>query len=411
MAKGSCSNNYEEARKLRLEENKKRFQDLGISTISKKLTEIVSASPAKKSQNRLYRPKSKTIVVVEPRRSSRARNQVPSYREEFGTDLPNLRKSSRSIPSSWASYIARPLEEIKEATNQERNHALEAAEALQINLNSSKPSFIKSMVRSHVYSCFWLGLPSRFCEEHLPKTVYNMVLEDEEGSEYEAVYIGSRTGLSGGWRAFALEHKLDDGDALVFELVEAARFKVYIVRAFPDAYEEEKEEENNTLVEEENMHLSKATKESKAANNRESEPKTKKQKCATVCETKESKSSEESLLESSIEKDAKPQRTNVSRKTKSSQKKMPKKSELPTTPDSAAKIETPKPKATIRNTRSSQKTMQKISEVSTTLELKEEAQVKTTKKELVQEDDIKLKKVKSVGRPRKNPAPKNPVSK
>lgn len=54
------------------------------------------------------------------------------------------------------SYIARPLDEIKEATKEERLCALEAAEAIQINLNSSNPSFIKSMVRSHVYSCFWL---------------------------------------------------------------------------------------------------------------------------------------------------------------------------------------------------------------------------------------------------------------
>jgi hypothetical protein len=76
------------------------------------------------------------------------------------------------------------------------------------------------------YLLFFQGLPSRFCEEHLPKTVYNMTLEDEDGSEYDAVYIGTRSGLSGGWRAFALEHKLDDGDALVFELVEPARFKV-----------------------------------------------------------------------------------------------------------------------------------------------------------------------------------------
>jgi len=56
-----------------------------------------------------------------------------------------------------------------------------------------------------------------------------MVLEDENGLEYEAVYIGKRSGLSGGWRAFALDHKLDDGDALVFELIEASRFKVIFV--------------------------------------------------------------------------------------------------------------------------------------------------------------------------------------
>ncbi|PNX93409.1 B3 domain-containing protein [Trifolium pratense] len=118
MAKGCSSNNYEEARKKRLEENKKRhfglclnyacvaildiaetvvkccrldcscsdiinldvvaqFEDLGISKILTKVT-----SPAKKSQNRLPRLKLKTNEEVEPRRSSRPRNQVTSYTEE-----------------------------------------------------------------------------------------------------------------------------------------------------------------------------------------------------------------------------------------------------------------------------------------------------------------------------------------
>lgn len=70
------------------------------------------------------------------------------------------------------------------------------------------------------------GLPSKFCGDHLPKTLLDMVLEDENGTEYGAIYIGKRTGLSGGWRGFALDHKLDDGDALVFELIEPTRFKV-----------------------------------------------------------------------------------------------------------------------------------------------------------------------------------------
>lgn len=73
---------------------------------------------------------------------------------------------------------------------------------------------------------FLKGLPTKFCENHLPASVVHMELEDETGKEYEAIYIGKRTGLSGGWRAFALEHKLDDGDAVVFELVEPTRFKV-----------------------------------------------------------------------------------------------------------------------------------------------------------------------------------------
>ena len=99
MAKGcsTTSNKNEAAREQRLEENKKRFEDLGILKISKTLNKI--ASPAKKSTNRLFRPKSKTNVVMEPMRSSRARNSVPSYVEEFGTDLPHLRKRSKSKSS------------------------------------------------------------------------------------------------------------------------------------------------------------------------------------------------------------------------------------------------------------------------------------------------------------------------
>ena len=54
------------------------------------------------------------------------------------------------------SYLARPLEEVKLASYQNRASAFKAAEKLQTNLKSGNPSFVKSMVRSHVYSCFWL---------------------------------------------------------------------------------------------------------------------------------------------------------------------------------------------------------------------------------------------------------------
>lgn len=154
-----------------------------------------------------------------------------------------MRKRLRTSSSGWESYVARPLDEIKIATYEERARAYKAAEKLQSSLQPGNPSFVKSMVRSHVYSCFWLGLPSRFCEEYLPKTLVGMVLEDENGAECDAVYIGKRAGLSGGWRGFALERKLDDGDALVFELVEPARFKIYIIRASSISSQEHEEED------------------------------------------------------------------------------------------------------------------------------------------------------------------------
>ncbi|CAH9075327.1 unnamed protein product [Cuscuta epithymum] len=247
MAKGNKTNSYEETRKQQLLDNQKRLQDLGILKISKSLSNLAKSDKKVRAQQKV-RQKSNAAYMLEPRRSTRARNPVPSYRENLDVlELPSLRKRSR-FSSSWASYLARPIEEVRVASYEERSQAFKAAEKLQSNLQSGNPSFVKSMVRSHVYSCFWLGLPTRFCEDHLPKSTTDMVLEDEEGAEFDAVFISKRTGLSGGWRAFALEHKLDDGDALVFDLVEPTKFKVYIVKASHSSsqvneIEEEGEEE------------------------------------------------------------------------------------------------------------------------------------------------------------------------
>ncbi|KAM3383888.1 hypothetical protein ACQJBY_008502 [Aegilops geniculata] len=62
---------------------------------------------------------------------------------------------------------------------------------------------------------FWLGLPSGFCNKHLPKEDTTFVLEDEDGHSYDAKYLGAKQGLSGGWRGFAINHDI----------------KVYILRA------------------------------------------------------------------------------------------------------------------------------------------------------------------------------------
>nr|GMD20233.1 putative B3 domain-containing protein At5g58280 [Ipomoea batatas] len=197
-------------------------KDLGISKISKSLSDL--AKSEKKSPAKKVRQKRNEVYMLEPRRSSRARNPVPSYRDEIDVELLSFRKRSK-LGSSWASYLARPIEEVKTASYEERCKALKEAEELQSNLQSENPSLVKSM-----------GLPTRFCENHLPKSTVDIVLEDEEGAEYEAVYISKRTGLSGGWRAFALDHKLDDGDALVFDLVEPTKFKVGCLVLDPNSH-------------------------------------------------------------------------------------------------------------------------------------------------------------------------------
>ncbi|PWA52371.1 DNA-binding pseudobarrel domain-containing protein [Artemisia annua] len=213
--------------------------ELGILKISRNLSELSKSE--KKFKQREVKPKIRNAEIVEPRRSTRARNPIITYQDEVDIGLPNDRRRIRrsNSDSSWTSYISRPLEECRLASYGKRVQAIKSAEKLQSNLQSDYPSFVKSMVRSHVYSCFWLGLPQRFCKAHLPRSTVNIVLEDEDGNEYEAVFISSRTGLSGGWRAFALEHKIDDGDALVFELIEPTRFKIYIVKAYSGSQDDD----------------------------------------------------------------------------------------------------------------------------------------------------------------------------
>ncbi|XP_057978322.1 B3 domain-containing protein Os01g0234100-like isoform X3 [Malania oleifera] len=104
------------------------------------------------------------------------------------------------------------------------------AKEVQLNLGTKFPSFVKAMVRSHVSSCFWMGLPVSFCVSYLPKTDTAITLEDDCGTQFETKFIAEKTGLSGGWKRFSVEQKLLEGDVLVFHLVEPSKFKVYIIR-------------------------------------------------------------------------------------------------------------------------------------------------------------------------------------
>uniref|UniRef100_A0A5B6YK40 TF-B3 domain-containing protein n=1 Tax=Davidia involucrata TaxID=16924 RepID=A0A5B6YK40_DAVIN len=102
---------------------------------------------------------------------------------------------------------------------------------VQESMGPEFPSFLKLLVRSHVASGFWMGLPGPFCKLHLPKKDATVILEDETGEQFELKFIAEKTGLSAGWKKFAVGHKLLVGDVLVFQLVEANKFKVYIIRA------------------------------------------------------------------------------------------------------------------------------------------------------------------------------------
>ncbi|MCL7028935.1 hypothetical protein MKW94_012673, partial [Papaver nudicaule] len=211
-------NSYEEARKQRIEDNKRRFQELGVKKMANTLNDVI-----KKKNKTPWRNQAKVKSNTTPtnpdlvRRSSRPRKKV-SYAESIGTKICKTSYISTRVPSEA-----------------ERSDALNRAKSFQSGLLSGNPSFVKSMFATIVSKTFSLNIPSEICNKHLPKkTKWRIVLEDEEGSVYETNYYWVTGCISTGWKAFSMDHKLDSGDALVFELLEPTRFKVHIFKVSND---------------------------------------------------------------------------------------------------------------------------------------------------------------------------------
>ncbi|KAI4298448.1 hypothetical protein L6164_032005 [Bauhinia variegata] len=225
---------YEECRRQRLEENKKRMEELNLHKLAKSLKPSPSSksSPAKPKGPRRMSPYS-----VPVRRSSRVASMPPANYKE--APLKPLLRPRRG-------YQRRDLLNRVYASDVVRQYAIDRAEELMSGLDSGHPSFIKPMLQSHVTGGFWLGLPVQFCKTHLPQHDEMIALVDEDGNESLTKYLADKTGLSGGWRGFAIDHELVDGDALVFHLIKPTKFQVYIIRA----HESEDNEENTPTKEE-----------------------------------------------------------------------------------------------------------------------------------------------------------------
>ncbi|XP_071703107.1 B3 domain-containing protein Os01g0234100-like [Rutidosis leptorrhynchoides] len=106
---------------------------------------------------------------------------------------------------------------------------------VQSSLGTENPSFVKLMTSSHVDAGYWMGFSQWFGKLFLPKIDSDMVLEDENGNIQVLRYNSYKSGLGAGWKKFASDHNLVEGDALVFHLVESYKFKVYIIRANDDS--------------------------------------------------------------------------------------------------------------------------------------------------------------------------------
>ncbi|XP_022036405.1 B3 domain-containing protein Os01g0234100 isoform X2 [Helianthus annuus] len=163
---------------------------------------------------------SKTKTVIKKRLQKKATN-VKQRDKKVSFDL-----ASNLI----VSYDPKSANLARAPDSKAKSAAIERANEVQASLPSEIPSFVKPMLPSHVTGGFWLGFPKKFCDAHMPKQDETVVLLDENDQEFNTKFLVEKTGLSGGWRGFSIAHNLLEGDALVFQLVDRWKFKVYVVR-------------------------------------------------------------------------------------------------------------------------------------------------------------------------------------
>uniref|UniRef100_A0ACD5ZR88 Uncharacterized protein n=1 Tax=Avena sativa TaxID=4498 RepID=A0ACD5ZR88_AVESA len=113
--------------------------------------------------------------------------------------------------------------------------ALTRAQELKNRLGSVHPAFVKPLSHAYANTNSNLSIPTYF-SHYLPAHNQEMVLEDEQNNHFTVLYYckpraSHKRPLLSWWRGFADRHKLDEGDCLVFQLIETTKFKVYVVRA------------------------------------------------------------------------------------------------------------------------------------------------------------------------------------
>ncbi|KAF6169863.1 hypothetical protein GIB67_034255 [Kingdonia uniflora] len=138
------------------------------------------------------------------------------------TSIPPARMTRRAFDSRdyfHGTYVAA---DHAEKSTRAKTCAREQAKEVQQSLDLEHPSFVKSMVWSHVSGGFWSGLHAQFCDLYLPKNDIMVTLVDEKDEEWQVKFKSG--GFSTGWTGFFAAHNLADENTLVFQLVKDAKF-------------------------------------------------------------------------------------------------------------------------------------------------------------------------------------------
>lgn len=207
------ANSYEEQRRRRVKDNKRKLDELGLHNLSA----AVRQAAAEPMPTKLVKPRN-PVMDVPTRRSGRIANiaEQPDYNPEK------------------AQRVRYPAPEY--ATKEQRAYAIAKAQELKDQLGSDYPAFIKPMSHGYAAKSDSLKIPMNF-REHLPVRDEMMVLVDEMNNEFHLLYSFKKHGPDqynhriNQWKGFAADHQLADGDCLVFQLIGSRKFKVYIFRA------------------------------------------------------------------------------------------------------------------------------------------------------------------------------------
>ncbi|XP_044945754.1 B3 domain-containing protein Os06g0194400-like [Hordeum vulgare subsp. vulgare] len=216
------SNSYEEQRRRQIEENRRKLEELRVHHLSAAVREA-AARPKPKPKPR---PKPKAPEPGELRRSGRVASlpEQPNYLNDA---------EQRDYRGVYEAYAVR-----KGPTDEQRAGAIAKAEELRRRIHRSRcPAFVKPMSHSLAINEVHMRIPRDF-RKYLPAAHGEaVVVVDEADDEFHMMYNAYKKRchyLEKGWKGFAFDHDLVDGDCLVFHMTERAKFKVYIFRANPD---------------------------------------------------------------------------------------------------------------------------------------------------------------------------------
>jgi hypothetical protein len=233
---------YERQRLANIARNNAMLASLGVT---EQKTQIRSAQRAEAGARRRHLKGAQRALTAQADRS-RAKSArlsgkpAPQYVEvvESGSrgaartwvgGQEGYRGGSRSRADHFATGFNNVVWPEKDAVSKAVSAAEKAAE------DSAHPASVKVMLPSHVSGGYWLQMPVDLCP-HLPGGLgkHRFRLLDEQGDSWPVIWLrrgGSGGGLSGGWRAFAIDHELGVGDVCCFHKQVGNALKATIHRA------------------------------------------------------------------------------------------------------------------------------------------------------------------------------------